>query len=83
MQYVSDTDAKQRFDALLDTARHEPVVIHSNDEEVAILLSMQEYDRLRGFRLAKLDKICEQASQEAKARGLTEEKLAEILADKD
>ena len=83
MQYVSDVDAKQRFDTLLDSVRREPVVIRSNDEEVAVLLSKQEYDRIYKFNVARLNDLCDQISKEAQAQGLTEEKLAEILADED
>jgi len=81
MQCVSATDAKQRLAALLDAAQREPIVIRRQNRDVAVILSPQEYDRLRAFNLAKFDRLCDQVSAAAQARGLTEAKLTEILAD--
>lgn len=81
MQYISATDAKQRLAALLDAAQHEPVVIRRQNRDVAVVLSPREYDRLRALNLAEFDRLCERVSTTAQANGLTEAKLAEILAD--
>lgn len=81
MQYISATDAKQRLAALLDAAQREPIVIRRQNRDVAVIMSPQEYDRLRAFNLAEFDRLCDQVSAAAQARGLTEAKLAEILAD--
>ncbi|RUT30371.1 type II toxin-antitoxin system prevent-host-death family antitoxin [Arsenicitalea aurantiaca] len=40
------TDAKNKFGLLIDTARTEPVRIHKNGRDVAIVLSPVEYARL-------------------------------------
>ena len=50
MRYVTATDAKQRLAALLDAAQREPVVIRRQKRDVAVILSAEEYDRLRGFQ---------------------------------
>lgn len=81
MQYISATEAKQRLAALLDAAQREPVTIRRQNRDVAVLLSPQEYERIRGLNLAELHSLIERVGREAAARGLTEEKLAEILAD--
>jgi prevent-host-death family protein len=49
MRYVSATDAKKRLAALLDAAQREPVMIRPQNRDVAVLLSPQEYDRLRAL----------------------------------
>ena len=46
MRYVSATEAKQALAAVLDAAQREPVVIRRQQREVAVILSMQEYERL-------------------------------------
>ncbi len=51
MRYVSATEAKQRLAALLDAAQREPVVIRRQKRDVAVLLSPQEYERLRALKL--------------------------------
>lgn len=81
MQYISATDAKQRLAALLDAAQREPVVIRRQNRDIAVVLSPREYDRLRALNLAEFDRLCERVSATAQANGLTEAKLAEILAD--
>jgi prevent-host-death family protein len=81
MRYVSATDAKQRLAALIDAAQREPVIIRRQNREVAVLLSPQEYDRLRALNTDEFQRFCDRISERAAARGLTEEKLAKILAD--
>lgn len=81
MRYVSATDAKQRFAEVIDAAQREPVVIRRQKRDVAVVLSPQEYDRLRAANVAELERLCDIVGRRARARGLTEEKLAEILAD--
>jgi prevent-host-death family protein len=81
MRTVSATDAKQNLAALLDAAQREPVLIRQQKRDVAVLLSPQEYDRLRALNTEELKHFCDEVAVRAKARGLTEEKLAEILAE--
>jgi antitoxin Phd len=81
MRYVSATDAKQRLAALLDAAQREPVMIRRQNRDVAVLLSPQEYDRLRALNTDEFQRFCDRIGERAAAQGMTEEKLAEILAD--
>lgn len=81
MRYVSATEAKQRLAALLDAAQREPVVIRRQKRDVAVLLSPQEYERLRALNTEEFQRFCDRVAERAKARGLTPEKLAEIVAD--
>ena len=81
MRTVSATDAKQNLAALLDTAQREPVLIRRHDRDVAVVLSPQEYDRLRALNVDEFKRFCDAIAVRAKARGLTEERLAELLAE--
>jgi len=81
MRYISATDAKQRLAALLDAAQREPVVIRRQKRDIAVILSPQEYDRLRALNVAELQRFSDRVAQQAAQRGLTEDKLAAILAD--
>ena len=47
MKTDSATDAKQRLAALLDTAQREPVLIRRQNRDVAVILSAEEYQRIR------------------------------------
>ena len=81
MRYVSATDAKQRLAALLDAAQREPIMIQRQKRDVAVVLSPQEYDRLRALNTAEFQRFCDRVAERAAARGLTENRLAKILAD--
>ncbi|MEX1204443.1 MAG: type II toxin-antitoxin system Phd/YefM family antitoxin [Dongiaceae bacterium] len=81
MRYVSATDAKQRLAALLDAAQREPIMIQRQKRDVAVVLSPQEYDRLRALNTAEFQRFCDRVAERAAARGLTEKRVAEILAD--
>ncbi|MGH8322725.1 MAG: type II toxin-antitoxin system Phd/YefM family antitoxin, partial [Steroidobacteraceae bacterium] len=59
MRYISATDAKQRLAALLDAAQREPVIIRRQKRDVAVLLSAEEYDRLRGLNVAAFQELCD------------------------
>ena len=81
MQTISATAAKQKFAALLDTAQREPVRIQRHDRDIAVLISAEEYDRIRSDRWAEFNRLSNLAAEQAKANGLTPEILADILAN--
>jgi antitoxin Phd len=81
MRSVSATEAKQRLAALLDAAQREPVVIRRQNRDVAVIMSAEEYERIRGVNNDEFERFCDRVSEQAKARGLTEEILADILKD--
>ncbi len=83
MRYVSATDAKQRFAEVIDSAQREPVVIRRQKRDVAVIMSAEEYERLRAATVTEFERFCDAVAKRAAARGLTEEKLAEILADEE
>ena len=79
MRYLSATEAKQNFAAALDAAQRGPVVIRRQARDQAVLISPQEYDRLRGIAVADFASFCDQVGDKAAALGLTERKLATLL----
>ena len=81
MTIVSATHAKQNFAAILDQSQREPVRIQRHDRDVAVLVSAEEYQRLNRDKWAEFNRLSQLASEQAKANGLTEEILAEILAE--
>lgn len=81
MRYVSATEAKQKLAALLDASQRGPVTIRRQKRDVAVLLSPQEYERLRALNAAEFQRFCDRVAENAARRGLTEKKLGKILGD--
>ncbi len=81
MQKVSATYAKQNFAAMLDKAQREPVRIQRHDRDIAVILSAEEYERIRKDRWTEFNRLSALAAGQAKANGLTESILADILAE--
>lgn len=81
MRTVSATDAKQRLAALLDAAQREPVVIRRQKRDVAVIMSAEEYERIRDLNAAEFQRFCDRVAAQAKARGLTKSVLNKMLKD--
>lgn len=83
MRYVSATEAKQNFAAMIDAAQRGPVVIRRQARDSAVLISPQEYDRLRGVLVSELEALCARVSGQAAECGLTQGKLDDLLQQPD
>jgi antitoxin Phd len=79
MRYISATEAKQNFAAALDSVQRGPVVIRRQSRDQAVLISPQEYARLRGVAVADFQAFCDRVGEKAVANGLTDRKLAALL----
>jgi prevent-host-death family protein len=81
MRIVSATEAKQGLASVIEAAAREPVVIRRQKRDVAVVLSMQEYERLVRLNVAEFQRFCDRVGASAKQAGMSEAKLAELLAD--
>ena len=79
MRFVSASEAKQRLGAVLDAAQREPVTIRRQNREVAVVLSLGDYRRLTSLNVAEFQRFCDRVSASARAEGLTEEALDDLL----
>jgi prevent-host-death family protein len=81
MKRISATEAKNRLGAILDDAQRQPVVIRRQQRDIAVVLSMADYERLRSGNIQAFFDIRSQIAAEAKRKGLTAAKLKKLLAD--
>jgi len=80
MKTVAATEAKNRLGAILDEAQREPIVIRRQDRNIAVVLSMAEYERLRCGNIRVFLDLRNEIAREAAAKGLTVERVAELLS---
>ena len=80
MRAVAATEAKQRFAALIDAAQREPIMIQRQNRDVAVIVSAEDYERLRRYNIEEMNRLCDEVGRQASAAGLTEATLAELLA---
>jgi prevent-host-death family protein len=81
MKTIPATEAKNRFGAILDAAQREPIVIRRQDRDVAVVLSMADYERLRSANIRAFLDLRDEVAAEAAKAGLTEERIAELRSD--
>lgn len=81
MQTVTATEAKQGLAAVLEASAREPVLIQRQKRDVAVVISVQEYERLTRLNVAEFQRFCDDVGQRAQQAGLTEDVLAALLND--
>ena len=79
MRQVTANEVKQSFRKILDAAQREPVVFTRYNRNVAVLLSMQDYEKLTAAHVDAFERFCDKVGTQAKSKGLTEDKLNKIL----
>ena len=80
MKNITANEAKQSFGQVMETAQREPVLIRKHNRPAAVILSPQEYDRIRKIHLNEFTAICDSASAKAKKEGLTSRILEQPLS---
>ena len=81
MRTISSIDAKNRFGQLLEAAQRAPVTVTKKGRPAAVVLSVEDYQRMRGTAWQRLLDTMATARKEAAGRGLSDERLDELLAD--
>jgi prevent-host-death family protein len=80
MRNATPIQNEQQFSALVEAAKAGPVTIERENRELAVLVSIEDYERMREIHLEPLRRLGAQISAEAKANGLTEETLLQLQA---
>ena len=83
MQSFTANQAKTQFGQFLDAAQREPVQVMRHDRVVGVMVSAKDYEAMRLFYADRLQHRLAQSAQLAEAAGLTENKLDELLSERD
>jgi len=81
MKEINARTAKNRFGQLLDYAQRGPVRVTRRGRPAGVLLSEEQYQRLLGVAWDRLGDTVISARRQAAEKGLTDDMLAELLAD--
>lgn len=81
MKSFSAAEAADRFPELLDAARRAPVEVTDHGRPAAVMISIEDYERLRGASWDRLAATMARARRQAQERGLTDEVVEALLAD--
>ncbi|MEB2332431.1 MAG: type II toxin-antitoxin system Phd/YefM family antitoxin [Nitrosomonas sp.] len=60
-------------------SRREPVIIQRQKRDVAVMISMDEYERLVNLNVAEFQRFSDRVGAKAQEAGMTEEVLQELL----
>lgn len=80
MKTISATEARVRFETVLDESQRTPVVIRDQDRDVAVVLSIADYERLRGGAVQAFLNPRSEVARQASDAGLTE-RLTELMGE--
>ncbi len=83
MRTVTASEAKQALASVIDSVAREPVVIQRQKRDVAVMMSIQEYERLVHLNVSEFQRFCDVVGASAADAGMTEEKLAALFAHDD
>jgi prevent-host-death family protein len=83
MKAIAATEAKNRLGAVLDEAQREPILIRRQDRDIAVVLSIADYERLRGGNIQTFLELRRQVAAQAAANGLTAGSLTRLLTADD
>jgi prevent-host-death family protein len=81
MQVLSANLAKTQFGQMIDMAQKEPVRITRHNRVVGVMVSAQDYEDMRAFYADRLKQTLQATAGSARERGLTQDKIDELLSD--
>lgn len=80
MRTVTSSEARQGLAELIEAARREPVVIQRQKRDVAVVMSMDEYERLVHLNVAEFQRFSDRVASKAANQGMSEAVLRDLLS---
>lgn len=79
MKTISATEAKNKFGVLLNDVQHEPILVRRQNADVAVVISAKAFEKMRRTSIDRFQTVCDDMASEARANGLTDQDLQELL----
>lgn len=79
MRTVTASEARQGWAEVIEASRREPVVIQRQKRNVAVVMSVDEYERLVHLNVAEFQRFSDRVGAKARKAGMTEEVLQGLL----
>lgn len=79
MIYVSATEMQNKFASIIDKARREPVTVQKNGRDTIVMMAVEDYEKLSRQMVKEFQEFCSHVGKEAQKKGLTEQKLNQLL----
>lgn len=83
MRTMSASEARQEFAQVIDATRHGPVVIRRQKRDVAVVMSMEEYERLVRLNVTEFQRFSDRVGAKAQQAGMTDKVLHDLLNGED
>lgn len=80
MRAISLKNASKDLSKLVEWAEREPVLLQRDGHDVAAVVSIADYERVRALNVAEFERICDEIAAKAAARGMTPQVLDALLA---
>ena len=81
MKSMTSAEAQNNFGRLLEAAQRRPVAVTRHGRTAAVVMSPADYERRQRDAWRTLLESLARSQKRAKAQGLTEKKLQQLLAD--
>jgi len=78
---MTSTEVRQNFGEFLEKGSRQAIIIKRQNREIGAFVPMEEYKKLRQLQRKELGQAVSGLSEEAKANGLTEALLLDILTE--
>jgi PHD/YefM family antitoxin component YafN of YafNO toxin-antitoxin module len=79
MKSIDEAEAQARLDEILDEVQQQPIALRREGADIAVVLSMPEYERMRQAAIREFLALRNEIAREVRASGLTEARLLELL----
>lgn len=83
MKSIDEAEAQARLDEILEEAQRQPIVITRQGRDMAVVVSIADYERLRDANVRAFLDLRQTVAVEAEANRLTEDEIARLLSADD